>query len=215
MLWMLCFSCRSGFSFFAGLTSVMWIGKSEGVGCEIILFCPMLWLLPSSSWWGSSGWIACTGSRWPFTDISKLPSAERRESWRCPSQFCLFALLSSQQFLGTLSPICTPPWIGDAGIWLQSVVSTAPCLHGPCLYRPLIPLAGSVTCCGYRWPVRHWLLLSQGFHQPVSLLVLADAFWLPPYCFFRFVIQHCDTHSYFVLASLTPLLPEEKLSVLQ
>lgn len=197
MLWILCFSWRSGFSFFVGLMSVMWIGKAEGIGCEIILFCPMLWLLPSSSWWGSSGWIAYTGSRWPFTGISKLPSTERRGSRRCPSQFCLFALLSSQQFLGTLSP------------------NWAPRLHGPCLYRLLIPLAVSVTYCGYRWPARHWLLLSQGFHQPVSLLVLADAFWLPPYCIFRSVIQHCDTNSYFVLASLTPLLPEEELSVLQ
>lgn len=102
----------------------------------MILFCPMLWVLPRSSCWGSSRWIALTmvvGGPAP----TPAGCRAKKESWRCPSQFWLCLACCPHSNSSTPSEQIVPFLEKVMVVSSSHVVHTAPWLTMPAWSVPV------------------------------------------------------------------------------
>lgn len=172
----------------------------------MILFCLVLWVLPGASCWGSSRWIAPTvvAGGPALTPASCHAKREGRAEGAHPSfGWVWLAVLTA--IPPHLQSKLHPSWKRWGQCLAPAGGARSPAADPACPYGQLAPLLRDASRGGPRWPVRRWLLLPRGFHQPVGLVILAGAFWAPPCLTFRPVFQDGGTRSCFVLASLAPL----------
>lgn len=112
----------------------------------MILFCPVLWVLPRASCWGGSRRIAPTvvAGGPALTPASCHAKREGRAEGAHPSFLAGFDLLSSQQLLHAFRPNCTLPGKGEGSAWLPRGVHAARRLTLPAR------TGGSFRCWGTR-----------------------------------------------------------------